>query len=290
MGGYKENLNSIDKKIIVLALEEDLGPAMQDVTSELLLGEDTRRYKARIISKEKNTIVLCGLAILETLLASSSEEISFQTNFVDGQIIEPGETILILEGPAKDLLIIERTLLNFLQHLSSIATHTARFVKAVEGTVLKILDTRKTTPGLRHLEKYAVHCGGGVNHRVGLYDAIMIKDTHVDLIGGMQKTLSYFAKLPKQNVPVIVEVRNKEELAIVLEYHRFISRILLDNMDIELLTACVKQCKGIISTEASGGITLANIRAIAETGVDFASIGQLTHSAVHVDLSMKCDI
>jgi len=209
----------------------------------------------------------------------------------DGETANPSETILKLEGDAKTILMLERTALNFLRHLSAIATLTHEFVEKVKNTPLKILDTRKTTPGLRQLEKYAVSSGGGLNHRMGLYDAIMIKDTYVDLMGDMKSAL---AKLPKdilKKVPVIVEVRNEKELEEVLKAGKGkVSRVLLDNMTPEQLTQCTKICNKKVETEASGNVNLETIKAIAQTGVNYASIGKLTHSAGTVDLSMKATL
>jgi nicotinate-nucleotide pyrophosphorylase (carboxylating) len=184
----------------------------------------------------------------------------------------------------------ERTVLNFLQRLCAISTLTKEFVDRIADTPMRILDTRKTTPGMRHLEKYAVTCGGGVNHRLGLYDAIMIKNNHIDILGGMKKTIQ---KLPLQKPgdrPVIVEVRTLEELNLVLESAKEkINRILFDNVNLEDLRKGVKMCQGLFKTEASGGIHLENIRAIAQTGVDFASVGGITHSAGCIDLSMHME-
>lgn len=283
--------NIIDETLIDLALTEDLGTPYQDITTAFLFPEkNTENATAKIISKHPMPIVVCGLPIVAAILNKFSPACTLHPCVEDGHILLPGATFLVIEGPAHILLMAERTLLNFLQRLSAVASYTAQFVARVSGTGLKILDTRKTTPGFRHLEKYAVLCGGGVNHRLGLYDALMIKDTHIDLLGGMQKAL---AKLP-QNItdqyPVIIEVRNQEELMIVCtEGRNKVSRVLLDNMSLDEMRACVNYCAGQIPTEASGNINLDNIRAVAETGVQFASIGCLTHSAGSVDLSMKCD-
>lgn len=283
--------NAIDETLIALALTEDLGTPYQDLTTTFLFPEkNTENATAKIISKHPTPIVVCGLPLVAAILNKFSSACTLHLCVQDGDVLLPGATLLMIEGPADILLMAERTLLNFLQRLSAVASYTAQFVAQTVGTDLKILDTRKTTPGFRHLEKYAVLCGGGVNHRFGLYDALMIKDTHIDLLGGMRHAL---AKLPKNIIdqyPVIIEVRNKEELMIVCTEGRDkVSRVLLDNMSLDEMRACVQYCAGQIPTEASGNINLDNIRAVAETGVQFASIGRLTHSAGSVDLSMKCD-
>ena len=180
--------------------------------------------------------------------------------------------------------MLERTLLNFLRHLSAIATLTRQFVDKVSHTHLKLLDTRKTTPGFRHLEKYAVHCGGGINHRMGLYDAILIKDTHIDFLGGLENALQ---KIPnKYPLPVIVEIRNQQEFDIAIQYPQKITRLLFDNMRPEQLTQYVKNTPKMLETESSGNITLNNIADVAQTGVDYASVGCITYAAGQVDLSM----
>jgi len=205
--------------------------------------------------------------------------------------MQNGETMLSIRAPAHELLMAERTVLNFLQHLCAIATLTAKYVHLIKDTPLTVLDTRKTVPGFRRLDKYAVYCGGGANHRMGLYDAILVKDTHIDLLGGMAVML---ARLPIKNThsyPVIVEVRTTQELAILLTHGSDkVDRVLLDNMSPKLMAECVSMCQGIFPTEASGNISLDNIVEIANSGVNFASIGKLTHSAGNVDLSMRCDL
>lgn len=275
----------IDEQLIRLALQEDLGLPYFDATTKLLFAEHNVSSEANIISKHSSHIILSGLNLLPLIAAEFNSHIKIQTHYQDGDIIPPGAVIATLAAPASVLLTLERTILNFMRHLSGIATLTKQFVELVKHTPCKILDTRKTTPGLRHLEKYAVQCGGGVNHRQGLYDAIMIKDTHVDLLGNMEQAL---AKLPLvKSLPVIVEVRNLTELKQVLANRDKIDRVLLDNMRGELLQQAVQLCQAKLVTEASGNLTLENIVSVAETGVDFASIGMLTHSAGQVDLSMK---
>lgn len=282
-------LNSIDLQLIDLAFIEDLGQPYCDQTTALLFPVIKENARAILISKHPQPIVLCGLPIIKTILQRSGDCI-MQSDYADGQIIPPGATLCTLLGRAQTILMTERILLNFLQRLCAIATLTSHYVEKIKHTHAQILDTRKTAPGFRHLEKYAVQCGGGVNHRMGLYDAIMIKDTHVDLLGGMAKAL---AKLPDdvlQKCPVIVEVRTVEELKVVLEQglHK-VTRVLLDNMSPALMCECAVLCEGRIPTEASGNMSLDTITTAAECGVDYISVGKLTHSAGSVDLSIKCE-
>jgi nicotinate-nucleotide pyrophosphorylase (carboxylating) len=284
-------LNNLDLQLIDLAFAEDLGVPYCDRTTELLFPEIKNNFNAKIISKNSEPVIVCGLPVVKAILEKLDNRYTLQSDYRDGQTLQPGATLLTLHGPAQSLLMIERIVLNFLQRLSAIATLTAKFVNAINHTPTKILDTRKTLPGFRHLEKYAVYCGGGVNHRMGLYDAVMIKDTHIDLLGGINIALHTLPEKTVQQLPVIIEVRTVAELAIVLDKGLSkVTRLLLDNMSPILIAECVALCKGLISTEASGNINLDNIRAVAECGVDFISVGKLTHSAGNVDLSMKCEI
>ncbi len=281
------NSQLLDLTLLNLALQEDLGPALQDVTTELLFPKCESLYQSCIISKQQEPIVICGISWTNYLFQQLSSHCEIHSDYTDGQLLYPGQTLMTIHGDAHSLLKAERIALNFLRHLCAIATLTHQYVTRVAHTTLKILDTRKTTPGLRHLEKYAVQCGGGVNHRMGLYDAIMIKDTHVDLLKGMENALQLLPSLRSQTLPVIVEVRSRAELATVLDYGREkVNRVLLDNMSAQELADCVSLCKGIFETEASGNIRLDTIVRIAESGVDYASIGELTYNAGHVDLSM----
>lgn len=283
-------LNDIDLHIIALALLEDLGQPYTDITTDTLFVDIKQASTATIVSKHSQPIIMCGLPIVHAILAKIGGDCQVTSDYHDGAIILPGSILLTLRGSPRSLLMVERVLLNFLQRLSAIATTTATFVNRIQHTTTQILDTRKTIPGFRHLEKYAVQCGGGVNHRMGLYDAIMIKDTHIDWLGGMQIALDKLPVNKVRELPVIVEVRNKEELSVVLTSGlNKVTRVLLDNMSLPLLSECVALCKGIIPTEASGNIHLDNVQAVAETGVDFISIGKITHSAGSVDLSMKCE-
>lgn len=280
------DLNEIDERLIALALQEDLDVVFCDATTQLLLEDYDKIAHAQIISKNSTPVILCGLPIIRAILDEFQTEYKLTCHYQEGDEVPSKAVICDLEADAQTLLMAERTMLNFLRHLSAIATLTHQFTQLIRHTPTKILDTRKTTPGWRHLEKYAVACGGGVNHRMGLYDAIMVKDTHIDTLGGMEQALN---KIPtKHDLPVIVEVRSITELQTVIELGKDkIDRVLLDNMSPDLMHECVKLCKGIFPTEASGNLNLQNIVKAAETGIDFASVGMLTHSAGNVDLSMR---
>jgi nicotinate-nucleotide pyrophosphorylase (carboxylating) len=282
-------LNDIDQQLIKLSLREDLGIVFQDATTNLLFPKHLPEQTARIISKAKEPIVFCGRMIVEELLCAFQSDYEL-TGIEDGQVVQPGETIMTITSDPATLLMAERSILNFIRRLSAIATLTRKFVDKVKHTQLKILDTRKTTPGWRHLEKYAVLCGGGVNHRMGLYDAIMVKDTHVDLLGGMKLALDKLPEKADKEMSVVVEVRDINELKTVIEFGQGkVDRVLLDNMSPEQMKECVALCEGIYATEASGNLNLDNIVAVAESGVTLASIGAVTHSAGSVDVSMKSE-
>jgi nicotinate-nucleotide pyrophosphorylase (carboxylating) len=278
--------NKIDHKLIDLALEEDLRTPFFDATTQALFDKDSRNHQVEIVSKESVPIVFAGLPVVSSVLSRFGDDFELHADCNEGDLVMPQQRILTIKGSAKQLLMAERTILNFLRHLCAVATLTHHYVEKIKGTSMKILDTRKTAPGWRHLEKYAVYCGGGVNHRMGLYDAIMVKDTHIDLMGGMQKVME--ALPTRHEIHVIIEVRNLEELDVVIEYGRDkVDRVLLDNMTPEVLSECVKRCQGIFITEASGDITLDSVLSVAQTGVAFASVGKITHSAGSVDLSMR---
>jgi len=281
------NANKTDLTLIDLAFLEDLGIPPRDVTSELLFHDESHHSTAKIISKNTTPIIIAGLQFIPHIFSKMS--IEWHSDYEDGMTINTSDALLHLKGPSKNLLMCERIVLNFLQRLCAIATTTHTFVQKIQHTTTKILDTRKTIPGWRHLEKYAVACGGGVNHRFGLYDALMIKDTHSDFLGGIEKTLQKLPENILDHYPVILEVQNLEALQIALSYTHKISRVLLDNMSVDLIQTCVDLCQSKISTEASGNVHIDNVKDIAETGVDFISIGKITHSAISVDLSMKCE-
>ena len=278
-------LNSHDKQLIELAFAEDLGSPYCDLTTRCLFPDADFFVEANIISKHHEPIILCGLPVVEYALSVLDLRCKLQSSFHDGDVVMPGQILLSISGPSS-ILMAERTLLNFLQRLCAVATLTSKFVGCIQHTNAKILDTRKTMPGFRHLDKYAVVCGGGVNHRMGLYDAIMIKDTHVDALGGMDFAIH---ALPVSDHPVIVEVRSVSELNAVMEFGLSkITRVLLDNMSCDLIRQCVDICDGRLPLESSGNVDLDNVLEIAECGVDFISVGKLTHSAGNANLSMTC--
>jgi nicotinate-nucleotide pyrophosphorylase (carboxylating) len=270
------------------ALAEDLGEG--DITSEATVPEGARG-RARIVQKQPG--VVYGLAVVAEAMRQCGVE-DVDNLVVEGQWREdvPAD-VLLAGGSARALLAAERTAINFLGHLSGVATLTARYAEAVVGTGTTILDTRKTTPGLRSLEKAAVMAGGGINHRMGLYDAILIKENHIAAAGGLAKAV-YAARNAQSEKAIEVEVRNLDEAAYALGTG--VDRLLLDNMS----PASMKEAVALrdenaggpdgVSLEASGGINLENVREVAETGVDFISIGALTHSAPTLDFSMLLDL
>jgi nicotinate-nucleotide pyrophosphorylase (carboxylating) len=256
-------------------LAEDLGDG--DVTSLAVIDEDAV-CEAQVLLKEPG--VVCGLDAAGDVFGVAGAR--FEPLVPDGQVLVPGPVARV-EGPARAVLAAERTALNLLGRLSGIATLTRSYVDAVSGTGVEILDTRKTTPGLRGLEKYAVRCGGGTNHRLGLYDAVLIKDNHIRLAGGIRAAVER-ARSSDTTLTVEVEAENLED---VREAHEAgADLILLDNMEPRMLREAVSLA-GHTKLEASGGVTLENVREIAETGVDFVSIGALTHSARALDVSLE---
>jgi nicotinate-nucleotide pyrophosphorylase (carboxylating) len=264
-------------EVVARALAEDVGDG--DVTTTATVPEGARA-RARITQKAPG--VIFGLALAEATFEALAPDVTAQRLTEEGRWREGGP-VLELEGPARALLTGERTALNFLQRLSGVATLTALCVRAVEGTGAKILDTRKTTPGLRRLEKAAVAAGGGTNHRAGLYDAILIKENHAALAGGVgQAILQAHQSAP--DVPLEVECRTIEEVDQALAAGA--TRILLDNMTAAQLRAAAEHVGGRAELEASGGVTLETLREIAGTGVQFVSVGALTHSAPALDLSL----
>jgi len=276
----------IDNKIfqlIQLALQEDLNEAC-DRTSNFLI-DPSKTGTALIIAKQKG--IIAGLSVTEQVFKLVDERISSSCLVNEGAAIESGNPIFRTSGPMRGILTAERTALNFLQRLSGVATLTSKFVEQVRDTKAKILDTRKTTPGLRALEKYAVRVGGGENHRMGLFDMILIKENHIAAVGGIRETVIKVKKemeAQNLNLKIEVETRNLDELNEALEMN--IDRIMLDNMNVPLIKKAVQLVRGRLQLEVSGGVTLKNVREIAKTGVDFISIGALTHSAPALDLSL----
>lgn len=272
------------RELVARALAEDLGGG--DVTSESTVPEGAQA-RARIVQKQPG--VVYGLGVVAEAMRQCGVE-AVDNLVVEGQWREdvPAD-VVFAAGPARALLAAERTALNFLGHLSGVATLSARFAEAVAGTGARILDTRKTTPGLRRLEKAAVAAGGGHNHRIGLYDAILIKENHVALAGGVARAI-HAARAAHPELAIEVEVRDLDETAYALGTGADL--LLLDNMDVETLRAAVRlrdehaAAGARPSLEASGGVTLETVREVAETGVDFVSVGALTHSAPTLDFSL----
>ncbi len=263
---------------------EDVGNG--DHTSLATIPADTKS-KAKLIVKEEG--IIAGLALAKSILEFPGIDLKTEFLAKDGEVVNSGQIAFYTEGNVHSILKAERLLLNMMQRMSGIATTTNKYVKAIEGTSAKLLDTRKTTPLLRYFEKMAVKIGGGHNHRFGLYDMILIKDNHIDYAGGVknaiQNTISYLQN-EKLDLQIEIETRNLEELETVLSIGG-VNRIMLDNYSIPDLKNAVKLINHRFETEASGGITLSNIRSYAETGVDFISVGALTHSVKSLDLSLK---
>jgi nicotinate-nucleotide pyrophosphorylase (carboxylating) len=268
------------EKLIEEALFEDIGPG--DITSEAVI-PDEASATAEIIAKQD--LVLAGVLIAREVFRKLDPWVQFTPLAHDGGRVQSGSIIAQVQGRTRMLLAGERVALNLMQHLSGIATYTARFVAALKGSRAEILDTRKTLPGLRALEKYAVRTGGGRNHRFGLYDGILIKDNHIKAAGGIIKAMAGIRKKVHPLLKIEVEVKTLDEVREAMAAGA--TMILLDNMP----PALMKQAVGIVGervlVEASGNVTLDNVKAIAETGVDFISSGSLTHSAPAADISMK---
>ena len=269
-------------ELVRWALEEDLGDG--DVTSAATIPA-TARGRATITQKEPG--VISGLEPALLAFRMLDEAVSAEQLAPEGEWREAGGVVMIVAGGARPLLAAERTALNFLGRLSGIATFAARAVAALEGTGARVLDTRKTTPGLRALEKQAVAAGGATNHRQGLYDAVLIKENHIALAGGIAAAVRA-ARANAPGLPLEVEVRGPREIDEALAAGA--PRLLLDNMDLEQLRAAVAQVAGRAELEASGGITLETLRAVGGTGVDFVSMGALTHSASALDLSLIVEL
>lgn len=263
---------------VARALEEDLGPA--DLTS-LLLPEDLEA-RARVVCREE--AVLAGTPWFEACFLRLDPSVEIEWKVSEGGALSSGTEVCVLQGRARTLLSAERPALNFLQTLSAVATATRRYVDAVAGTRARILDTRKTLPGLRFAEKYAVRVGGGTNHRMGLYDGILIKENHIAVAGGVKEALAAAGRI-NATAPIQIEVENLAQLEEALAAGARL--ILLDNFSLDDMREAVRLTAGRAELEASGGITLENVRAIAETGVERISIGSLTKDVKAVDFSMR---
>lgn len=274
----KENI--LIDKIIEQALLEDIGTG--DITTEFIIHPNV---KAKGIIKTSEEGVVAGLDIACLLFKKLDSEIIFQEKIKDGTKVTRGKVLAKISGSARTIFKGERVALNFLQRMSGIATITSKFCQQVKDFPVRIFDTRKTTPGLRILEKYAVRMGGGHNHRFGLYDAVLIKDNHIAVAGGIKSAVNSVRKQISHAAKIEVEVENLSQLQEALKVQ--VDTIMLDNMDLETMKEAVKMVKGEALIEASGGITLEKVREIAQTGVDLISVGALTHSVKSLDISME---
>ncbi|RMF59453.1 MAG: carboxylating nicotinate-nucleotide diphosphorylase [Calditrichaeota bacterium] len=271
------------QRLVDLALREDLGE-LGDVTSAALLRPD-EVGRAKIIARQAG--VVAGTEIAARVFRTVDSSVRVEARVADGARVNEGEELVSLYGPLAAIFTAERTALNFLQHLSGIATLTSKFVAAVHGTRAVILDTRKTTPGLRRLEKAAVVAGGGTNHRMGLYDMVLIKENHLAAAGGIAKAVSEVKRyLRSRNLvrKIEVEIKSLAQLAEAVDAE--VDRIMLDNLDPSAVREAVRQVAGRAELEVSGGVALENVREFAVTGVDYISVGALTHSAPALDLSL----
>ena len=266
------------RPLIELAIAEDIGPG--DATSEAVL-PTTLVLCGRIIAKRAG--VIAGLPVAEAVFRRVDPALRLSSHVRDGDSVTPGDIVAEVNGPGRGMLASERLALNFLQHLSGIATLTRAFVDAVDGTKAIVLDTRKTHPGYRVLEKYAVRMGGGHNHRMSLHDMLLVKDNHIEAAGSITTAVEQ-ARSFHHDLPIEVEVKNLDELREAVGLN--VDRIMLDNMDLDQMQEAVRLTGGRVDLEASGGVDLERVAAIAATGVDYISIGALTHSAPALDLSM----
>jgi nicotinate-nucleotide pyrophosphorylase (carboxylating) len=276
------SVNEEELRLIGMALDEDKGSG--DWTTRWVVPARTRGH-GRIIAKAEG--VIAGLAVASAVFTRLDPRVEIRSELTDGARVADGDIVCTIRGPARTILTGERTALNFMQRLSGIATLTRKFVDAVAGTGAQILDTRKTTPGWRSLEKAAVKAGGGENHRFGLFDMVLIKENHVQIAGGVAEAIKRVRDANNKELRVECEVRDKEELRAAVDAGCDI--ILLDNMDVQAIREAVrviKQRAPQIKTEASGNMTLERVRTVAETGVDYISVGALTHSVPALDLSL----
>lgn len=277
-------VDELNKQLIELSFSEDIGDG--DHTTLCCIPEDAMG-KSQLIIKENG--ILAGIRIAKEIFHQFDPSMKVEVFMEDGSTVKPGDVPMIVTGKVRSLLQTERLMLNVMQRMSGIATMTAQYVKRLEGTRTRVLDTRKTTPGMRMLEKEAVKIGGGVNHRIGLFDMILLKDNHVDFAGGISNALDRCEAYQKEhglNLKVEIEVRNFDEIRQVMENGKA-NRIMLDNFNVENTRKAVEMIGGKFETESSGGITIETMRDYAECGVDFISVGALTHSVKGLDMSFK---
>lgn len=276
--------NRFLREFILRSLSEDLGDG--DHSSLACIPEETNG-KAKLLIKEKG--VLAGIRVAGELFSTIDKGLKLDIILKDGAVVVPGDIAFYISGNQQSILKSERLVLNIMQRMSGIATSTHEYVTRLEGLKTKILDTRKTTPGFRFLEKEAVRIGGGMNHRMGLFDMIMLKDNHVDYAGGIEKAILKTREYLKKNnlkIKVEIEARNLDDVRTILSIGN-IDRIMLDNFSIKETLSAVKVISGTYETESSGGITLETVRSYAECGVDFISVGALTHHIKSLDMSLK---
>ncbi len=277
---YSGILEAFVRENVKRALAEDIGTG--DITTLATVESDA---KAQGVILCKQAGVLAGIRVAKEVFLQIDSNLEFEILCEDGARIKKGDELAKIKGVSSSILIAERTALNYLQHLSGIASLTYEFVQAVHGTKAKILDTRKTTPGMRLLEKYAVVAGGGENHRMGLYDMIMIKDNHIVAAGSISKAVNSCLQY-QGRLKIELECKTLKQLREALEVNG-VDRIMLDNMSIETMRKAVEIVAGTVELEASGGINLSTVKKVADTGVDFISVGALTHSAKALDISLE---
>lgn len=272
------------KPVVISALTEDLG-RRGDVTSQATI---PATMQAQLQIKARQAGVICGMDLARLAFSMVDAQIEFEAQVVDGESVSADTVLATVSGNARHLLTAERTALNFLTHLSGIATATRDIVDSVADYPAQITCTRKTIPGLRVVQKYAVRCGGGRNHRLGLDDAILIKDNHIAIAGDITAAIKQAQDFAGHLIPIEVEVDNLDQLALALETG--VDLVLLDNMSPEILVQAVAMCQGRAKTEASGGITPASVQAVAKTGVDFIAMGYLTHSTTALDIGLDFSV
>lgn len=278
------SVEELNEKLIDLAFAEDIGDG--DHTTLCCIPEDAMG-KSKLLIKEEG--VLAGIEVAKQVFARFDPTMQVEVFINDGAKVKPGDVAMVVTGKVQSLLQTERLMLNIMQRMSGIATMTARYVDHLKGTKTKVLDTRKTTPGMRMLEKAAVKIGGGVNHRIGLFDMILLKDNHVDFAGGIANAINRcheYLKAKGKDLKIEIEVRNFDELQQVLDMGG-VHRIMLDNFSTDDTRKAVALIDGRYEVESSGGITFDTIRSYAECGVDFISVGALTHSVKGLDMSFK---
>ena len=280
----KEQMSIELQGIIKNGIREDIGEG--DHSSLACIPSDAKG-KAKLLVKEKG--IIAGVKFAKMIFEEVDPELKVETFIDDGTLVDEGDIVFFVTGSSQSILKAERLVLNAMQRMSAIATKTRKFVDLLKGTKTRILDTRKTTPGVRAIEKWAVTIGGGVNHRFALYDMIMLKDNHIDFAGGVDKAIKMTKDYLKDNnldLKIIVEARNMDEIKLILD-HQGIHRILIDNFNYADTEKAVQLIAGQCQTESSGGITLKTARKYAECGVDYISSGALTHSVYNMDLSLK---